>query len=122
MEKKSSLFILTSILIATSLKIVSAAYYGTFSFSELLNSVDSSLITLGVLLLVFFGLLHFSLGKIFKDNKAISVVLSLAISIGFVYWINKSGFNIENIFLLKPNIRLINHQNKYVSYTSYTIY
>ncbi|MFH1327072.1 MAG: hypothetical protein ABIH59_03020 [archaeon] len=79
--------------------------YGSYGFSigDFLDSIDSSTIILGTLFIIFFGLLNFSLSKVFKDkqgypNKGIAGVVSFAISLLMIYGINKSNLNIEDFF------------------------
>ena len=99
MQKKRNLFLA----IITGLFLISfaSAYYGSynsFSLSDLLNNIDSSTMLLGVLFIVSFAFLNFSLLKIFKDNKATAGIVAFALSLLITYGINKTGFDIEGLF------------------------
>ncbi len=75
-----------------------------FSFSETLSFIDPTLLTLAVVFVIAFGVLYFSVSKIFKGNKAISAVIAIALSFLIVYWVNNlvnlgalfSGWGISN--------------------------
>lgn len=78
-------------------------YYGRFSFSDLLDEIDSSTMLLGAVFIISFALLNFSLSKFFKDrygepNKPIVGVVSFVVSLFITWGINKSDFDIESIF------------------------
>jgi len=90
------------ILILISLtSLASAAYgynsYNSFSISDFLSSIQPSTLILGVIFIICFAFINFALGKFFKDsqgnpNKAIAGIVSLAVSLLIVYWVNQSGF------------------------------
>ena len=76
--------------------------------SALLDSMfaglDAATVTLAILFVIFFAVLYFATSKVFKskdqfgkDNKTIPAVLSLAISLLIVYWINQSA-SVGNLF------------------------
>ncbi len=66
------------------------------TLNELLDSIDQSTVIFLALFLISFSLLFFSLNKVFKkQNTAISGVISAALSFLLVYWVNKSGFDVE---------------------------
>ncbi len=79
-----------------------------FSLSELLNSIDSSMIILGAIFVVSFALIYFALSKFFKtgtdaygerkSNPGISGTISFAIAFLITYMINKAGLDFESIF------------------------
>ena len=100
--KKSMLLILS---ILFSLSFISAYYgsYSSFSFSDLLNEIDSSTMILGTIFIISFALINFSLSKVFKDrygepNRAIAGILAFVISLLITWGINKTNFDIENLF------------------------
>jgi hypothetical protein len=59
--------------------------------SDIFAGIDAATITLAILFVIFFTVIFFSTSKIFKGNKAVPVVLSLAISLLIIYWINQSA-------------------------------
>jgi hypothetical protein len=85
--KKGGLFVF---LLITMINFVSAQ-----GLSELLNRIDQSTVLLFGLFIIAFALLFFSLNKVFKGNTSISGIISIALSFLIVYWINKSGFDVE---------------------------
>lgn len=85
------------------LNFTSAAFGGNFSLSSFLDNIDSSTMVLGILFIVFLALLQFSLSKFFKNkegqvNKPVVTVLSLALSLGAIYGINKMNIDVEDFF------------------------
>ena len=72
--------------------------YGSFSFSDLLASIDQSMMILGTIFIVTFALLHFSLTKAFRGNKSIAGVIAFALASLITYGINKMDFNFEGFF------------------------
>lgn len=93
---------LLGILILLSLtSLTSAAYgyynYSSFSLSDFFNTIQPSTLILGVIFIICFAFVNFALGKFFKDaqgnpNRAIAGIVSLAVSLLIVYWVNRSGF------------------------------
>ena len=80
---------------------VSASQYTSFSFENLLDSLDASLLILGCLFLIFFAILTFALGRVFKDNagypnKPVVTTIAFAVSAMAVYGIHKMGWNYED--------------------------
>lgn len=69
----------------------------SFSLSDVLSTFDPSTVVLSILFMIFFAVLYFSTSKMFKGNKAVSVVISLGISLLIIYGINSST-NIQNIY------------------------
>jgi glucan phosphoethanolaminetransferase (alkaline phosphatase superfamily) len=73
-------------------------------FSDTLSFIDPTLITLAVLFVVLFAVLYFATSKIFKGQTKIAAVISIALALLAVYWINLSfslgqlfsGFGISN--------------------------
>lgn len=88
---KKSLIPLTAIL---STGLVSAQ--SSFSLSEFFYNIDPSTMILGVVFLVSFALINFSLGRIFKENPAVSAIVSLCAALLIVYGLNLSGLDYEN--------------------------
>ena len=76
----------------------SAQFYGEFGLSNILNSIDPSTMILGLVFVITFALLNFSLSKVFRDNKTIGGVIAFAVSIGIIYWINRTGLDFEGFF------------------------
>lgn len=85
-----------------SLSFVSAyygGYYGGgFSLSDLLNEIDSETMLLGVTFIISFALVNLSLQRVFKDNKPVAGVVAFCIALLIAWGINKSGFDLEDIF------------------------
>ena len=96
MQKKSVIFGAILFMSLLTAGLASAQYYG--SFGNILNSVDESTIVLGLIFLIAFVLINFSLLKFFKGNKGVSGVISMAVSLLIVYGINRSGFNYNGLF------------------------
>src|SRR5271157_3280683 len=69
----------------------------SFSLSDVLSTFDPSTVVLSILFMIFFAVLYFSTSKMFKGNKAVSVIISLGISLLIIYGINSST-NIQNIY------------------------
>ncbi|MBI4116639.1 hypothetical protein HY449_02760 [Candidatus Pacearchaeota archaeon] len=84
----------------------SAQFYGGFSLGNFLSSVDPSTIVLGLFFVIFFLMIRFALGRVFKGNEAVSNGISLAVSLLIIWGINQSGFNyysaFGNIFFFLP--------------------
>lgn len=78
--------------------LVSAQYFGSFSLGNLLNSIPESTMVLGVLFIISFALINFALSRVFRDNKTISGIISLAISLLIIWGVNRTGFDFEGIF------------------------
>lgn len=93
--------LLIAFIAITLISFVSAAYYGSytrFSFSDLLDEVDSSTMILGTLFIIFFAMINYALARVFKDNKAIAGVISFAISLLIVWGVNNSNLDLESFF------------------------
>ena len=85
--------------ITLSLINFASAYYGSyFSFSDLLNSIDPSTMILGAVFIISFAFINFALVRVFKDNKASAGIVAFVVSLLIIYGINKSGFDIEELF------------------------
>ena len=98
MQKRGLIFAFTPIFLMTMINFVSAQFYGGFSLSDILNSIDSSTMILGIIFIVAFALLNFSLSKFFHDNKAIAGIIAFAISLGITWVVNRTGLNFEGFF------------------------
>ena len=68
------------------------------SFSDVLNSIDSSLILLSSIFIISFLIFNFSLSKIFKEQKSIATVISAVLSFLIIYGVNSFGWDIEGFF------------------------
>lgn len=66
-------------------------------FSDTLSFIDPTLITLAILFVVIFAVLYFSTSKIFKGQTKIAAVISIALALLAVYWINNSA-NLGQLF------------------------
>lgn len=98
MEKKG---LIIPVLFLFFINFVSAQFYG--GFTDFLYNIDPNAMTLGVLFIVLFAILFFSLSRIFKDkygypNKTIATIVALALSVLCVYWVNRTGFDIPGLF------------------------
>lgn len=76
----------------------SAQFYGRFSLSDFLNSVDESWIVLGMIFLIVYALVSYGLGNFFKGNKAVSGSIAFAIALLVIWGVNRSGFNYNGLF------------------------
>lgn len=90
MKRGLVLGVLSSFLALTSF--ASASY-----FSDTLSFIDPTLITLAILFVVIFAVLYFSTSKIFKGQTKIAAVISIALALLAVYWINLSA-NLGQLF------------------------
>ncbi len=75
--------------------------YSSFSFGDLLDSIDSSTMLLGCLFMIFFAIINFALSRVFKDqygnpNKPIVAIISITVPLLMIYGINKTGFGVED--------------------------
>lgn len=77
---------------------VSAQFYGGFGLSNILDSIDPSTMILGLIFIIAFALLNYSLSRVFRDNKAIGSIIAFAVSIGIIYGINRTGLDFEGFF------------------------
>lgn len=96
MQKKNLVISLISSIILSGF--ASAQFYGGFSLGNFLSSIDPSTIVLGLLFVIFFLMIRFALGRVFKENEAISNGISLAVSLLIIWGINQSGFNYYSVF------------------------
>ena len=98
MQKRGLMLTFVSIFLVLMVNFVSAQFYGGFSLSNILYSIDSSTMILGIVFIVAFALLNYSLSKVFYDNKAIAGIIAFAISLGITWGMNRTGLNFEGFF------------------------
>ena len=77
--------------------------YNSFNMRNLLDSIDPQTMLLVFTFIIIFAFLNFILSKFFKDkygntNKATAGIISFSISLLAIYGLNKSNFDIENLF------------------------
>jgi hypothetical protein len=66
--------------------------------NELLYAIDPNTMILGLVFIILYIIIHFSLAKIFRNDRASSVILSLCISLLAVYGLNRTTWNFSNFF------------------------
>ncbi|MCL5018336.1 MAG: hypothetical protein M1416_01040 [Candidatus Pacearchaeota archaeon] len=67
--------------------------------SDLLNSLDESMVVLSAIFIISFSILYFSLSKLlFKKDVTISAVISVILAFLITYGVNKSGFDFSGFF------------------------
>ena len=96
---KKSLWIISFFSVILT-KLASAQTWGysdRSTLSDLLNMIDASTMVLVVVFIVSFALLFFSLSRVFRGEKAIAGIVSLAMSFLIAYGVNKSGIDLENL-------------------------
>lgn len=64
------------------------SFASALSLSETLSFIDPTFITLGLLFVIIFALLNFSLSKVFRDKPAVSIIVAISMALLAVYWIN----------------------------------
>jgi hypothetical protein len=70
------------------------------SLSDMLDQLDESLVVYFSVFILCFVLCFFALNKFFKEkNRSISGIISMVLSFLVVWGINKTGFDVEGIFL-----------------------
>lgn len=79
------------------ISLFSISLASALSLSETLSFIDPSFITLGLLFVVLFVLLNFSLSKVFKGSAGVPVIVAISISLLAVYWLNKS-LSLDTLF------------------------
>lgn len=60
-------------------------------------SIDPNTMVLGLLFVIFYILINFSLSKVFRRERASSAIISLCVSLLAVYGINKTNFDISGL-------------------------
>ena len=99
MQKRGLMFAFTSIFLVAMINFVSAQFYGRFSISDILSSIDSSTVLLGVVFIVAFAFINQALIRtVFRDNAAIAGVIAFAVSFGIVWAVNRTGLDFEGFF------------------------
>ena len=99
MQKRGLMFAFTSVFLVAMINLVSAQFYGGFSISDILSSIDSSTVLLGLVFIVSFAFVNQALIRtIFRDNAAIAGVIAFAISFGIVWGVNRTGLDFEGFF------------------------
>ncbi|NMB66925.1 hypothetical protein GYA25_02600 [Candidatus Woesearchaeota archaeon] len=85
-SKKKFLNIFLSLFFVFSLKFISSE-----TLSEILASIEPSLVILTSLFIIIFALTYFSLNKYFKkENQSISGIIALAVSLLVIYAVNRA--------------------------------
>jgi type IV secretory pathway VirB3-like protein len=64
---------------------------------DLLYSIDPNTMILGLVFIILYVLIHFSLSKIFKKERASSAIISLCVSLLAVYGINRIDFDLSRV-------------------------
>lgn len=99
MQKKGLMLAFISVFSVMIINLVSAQFYGGYSLSDILNSIDSSTLILGVIFVVSFGLINQALMRsVFRDNRGTGTIIALAVSLLIIYGINLTGLDFEGFF------------------------
>ena len=99
MQKRGLMFAFTSVFLVAMINLVSAQFYGGFSISDILSSIDQSTMILGVIFVVSLAFINQALIRtIFRDNAAIAGIIAFAISLLIIYGINLTGLDFEGFF------------------------
>jgi hypothetical protein len=70
------------------------------SLSDMLDSLDESMVVYFSVFILCFVLFFFALNKFFKEkNRAFAGIIAAVLSFLIVWGVNKSGFDVEGIFL-----------------------
>ncbi|MFH1585651.1 MAG: hypothetical protein ABIB79_02705 [archaeon] len=100
--KKS--LVISSILTLFTISFVSAynGFYGQFSISDLLDSIEPSFMILGAVFIISFALLYFSVSRFFasrdkygETNKSIAGVISFSLALLITWAVNRSNYDLE---------------------------
>lgn len=86
-----------------------------YSLSEVLSQLDETTLLLGLLFVVSFALINFSLSKLFDSQRGIASIIAFSASLIITYEVNRVGFDIagfitsfgissELLFILVPII------------------
>jgi hypothetical protein len=82
------------------LLLLSFALVRAENLSDMLDSLDESMVVYFSVFILCFVLLFFALNKFFKEkNRAFSGIIAMVLSFLIVWGVNKSGFDVEGIFL-----------------------
>jgi hypothetical protein len=103
MMKKECNIILGLLAGLFSINFASAQYGSYFSFSDFLNSLDSSNVILIGVFLVSFAVINMILLKFFKDergvpNNKVAGVVAFVFSMFIIYGLNRTNLSFENMF------------------------
>jgi hypothetical protein len=66
--------------------------------NNVLYSIDPNTMLLGLLFIIFYVFINFSLSKVFRKERASSTIISLCVALLAVYGINKTSLDISGIF------------------------
>ncbi len=70
------------------------AYSYTFSPRGMFTGMDSKTLTIGLFFIILFAVINYVMNKFFKENKALSAIVSFAMSALSVFYLNRY-FSIE---------------------------
>lgn len=69
------------------------------AISDMFSSIDPNTMLLGLLFIIFYVLINFSLSKVFKKERASSAIISLCVSLLAVYGLNKLNWDLSGVYL-----------------------
>lgn len=69
------------------------------AISDMLSSIDPNTMLLGLLFIIFYVLINFSLSKVFKKERASSAIISLCVSLLAVYGLNRLNWDLSGVYL-----------------------
>lgn len=97
-----SLSLLTFILLINLVSAYNGLDYGRFSISEFLSNIDPSLVNLGMVFIISFAILFFSLSRVLRTkegpNNAVGGVIAFAIASLITYEVNRTNFSLWDFF------------------------
>jgi LPXTG-motif cell wall-anchored protein len=67
------------------------------ALNDFLYTIDPNTMLLGLLFIIFYIFINFSLSKIFKNDKSSSTIVSLCVSLLAVYGINRTNFDLNGL-------------------------
>ncbi len=90
---KRGLFVLSfAVIMIATMGFVSA------QLSELLNSLDPTMVWLFAIFIISFVLLFFSLNRMLKNNTAIAGIISVVLAFLITYSVNQTGLDVSGFF------------------------
>ena len=92
-------FAKTGLLFLSSVFLINFISAEQFSLGSFFNNIPPSTIVLGAVWIASFSLVYFAMLKFMKGEMATAAAVSFAISTFITWGVNKSGLNIENLFL-----------------------
>jgi signal transduction histidine kinase len=102
MQKRGLVFGIVTMFSVMMINFVSASFHygygGSFSLSDMLNSIDSSTMILGALFIIIFAFVNYALSKFFRDSRVVGTVIALAIALLTVYFININSWDYTYFF------------------------